>query len=260
MKLRRAIELDYQRTLKQIFKLIKPTLNFKTQVEKILKSKEFNKFIDIAVQKMINKTKLAIDKDWRSMAGKSPRGRQIYESLKKDAQNEIMRELLKRNVKYIKSAPIDIAERFVNITNEMTRQGKRPEEIEKHLKAIYPSMSNYKAKLIARTESSKANAALTESRAKKLRINWYEWDTSGDARVRKSHKNMNGVLVNYNNPPSPEKLVGEKSYGEYNPGEIFNCRCVALPVVDVNTIKFPKRVFHNGRIKLMTKSEFERIM
>jgi uncharacterized protein with gpF-like domain len=78
--------------------------------------------------------------------------------------------------------------------------------------------------------------------------------------VRNSHEILEGVLVNFNNPPSPEKLAGEKrDYGVYNAGEIFNCRCYPEPVIDFNDITFPTKVYFNGKITRMRKADFLKI-
>lgn len=58
-------------------------------------------------------------------------------------------------------------------------------------------------------------------------------------RVRKSHRIMEGVLVNWNMPPSPERLAGEKDVGNYHAGNIWNCRCYPEPLISVDDIRWP---------------------
>ena len=113
----------------------------------------------------------------------------------------------------------------------------------------------------ARTEVSKAQSALIRTRAEILNIQWYIWRTSQDERVRNSHKDMEGVLVSWKDPPSPEQLSKSKyQYGKYHAGDIFNCRCYAEPIVDIRFVKFPCKVYCNGRMIKMKKSEFLKIM
>jgi hypothetical protein len=71
---------------------------------------------------------------------------------------------------------------------------------------------------------------------------------------------MQGVIVNWRDPPSPEKLVNEKSVGHYHAGCVFNCRCYAAPVISINDITFPAKVYLGGVIKRMTRKQFEQIM
>jgi uncharacterized protein with gpF-like domain len=47
----------------------------------------------------------------------------------------------------------------------------------------------------------------------------------GDADVRESHAEVDGEVFNWNNPPTLSD--GETTH----PGEIYNCRCYAEPVL-----------------------------
>ena len=127
------------------------------------------------------------------------------------------------------------------------------EKTDKHAKAS--------ERLIARTEVSKTTTALTKARSENLGINWYVWRTVLDGlRVRKSHRIMEGVLVNWNMPPSPEKLAGEKDVGNYHAGNIWNCRCYPEPLISVDDIRWPHKIYINGRIEIISKKEFEKIL
>ena len=67
---------------------------------------------------------------------------------------------------------------------------------------------------------------------------------------------MEGVLVNWNDPPSPEKLVGEKPVGNYHAGNIWNCRCYPEPVVEPDWLPNRVKVYHDGQIEAMGKLQF----
>lgn len=131
-----------------------------------------------------------------------------------------------------------------NVVKELQKayekgEGLRGTEAEKILK----EQLGRRAKLIIRTESSKINAALTETRAKSLGIKAYIWSTSTDQRVRPSHKMMDGVLVFWNDAPTLDKM------GPAHAGEYPNCRCISLPVFELDDIKFPIKVAHNLEIE-----------
>jgi uncharacterized protein with gpF-like domain len=238
---------------------------------KMIKSKWFKDYATTAAYRMITMTRIDTAKSWRSAARKSTHGKEVFELLRNETDNDMMfQSLLERNVHYIKSAPIDMAEQMVEHISEAQITGRRPEQIASELKELFPHMTKGKAQLIARTESAKASSELVQSRAERLGFNWYIWRAIGhenrgngkygDGRVRKSHAYMDGVLVNYNDPPSPEALIGIASYGHYNAGEIFNCRCFASVVFDINEISFPHKVYHAGKIQMMTKAKFKEIM
>lgn len=71
---------------------------------------------------------------------------------------------------------------------------------------------------------------------------------------------MEGVLVNWNEPPSPEALAGEKSVGNYHAGNIWNCRCYPEPLIEIDDISWPHKVYTNGKIQTMGKMQFEQMM
>lgn len=101
-----------------------------------------------------------------------------------------------------------------------------------------------RARLIVRTESAKVNTALTEVRARSIGVQAYMWSTSDDQRVRDSHKLINNVMFFWNDPPrflytAKTGKISEMSGGC---GETPNCRCVALPVFELEDIQFPVRV------------------
>ncbi|MES2587001.1 MAG: phage minor head protein [Pseudomonadota bacterium] len=78
-----------------------------------------------------------------------------------------------------------------------------------------------RAQLIARDQTSKMNGAFTRARQESVGITKYVWQTSGDERVREEHASLDGETFSWDEPPE----VG-------NPGDDFNCRCVALPVIE----------------------------
>jgi hypothetical protein len=75
--------------------------------------------------------------------------------------------------------------------------------------------------------------------------------------VRGSHRLLQGVLVQWSDPPSPEALFHERSYGHYHAGNTFNCRCYPAPVLNLNTLVWPHRVYAGGAIRMMTLVRFK---
>lgn len=200
--------------------------------------------------------------NWRQAASKSLRGKEIYRMLQSELQGNVgarMEQLIAENAHYIKSVPQDVARMLTAHIQTQQMAGLRSEEIMKQIGPKLKHLSRYRIALIARTEVAKADTAITRARAEDIGLNWYQWQTSEDGRVRKSHRKMDQVLINWNDAPSPERLVGEKSVGKYNAGNIYNCRCVALPIVSLDEIKFPAKIYSGGEIKRLTLSEFRRI-
>ena len=111
----------------------------------------------------------------------------------------------------------------------------------------------------AKQDRSCASTALTQARSEQVGADWYEWLTSEDARVRDSHKKMNGILVAWAQPPSPERLAGEPSgLGPYHAGACPNCRCTSAPMLSIDDVDWPHKVHDGSTVKRMTRAEFER--
>lgn len=199
-------------------------------------------------------------RDWREAARHGSRGRMIYETIRKEmARRTDFDPIIERNAKYITSMASGVADK---VTKDMARgymHGKRPEELMHDVLQRWPELTEWHARLIARTETSKASTALTKVRAESAGLDWYVWRTSEDARVRTSHHHMDGVICSWSDPPSPEALIHEKSYGKYNPGEIFNCRCYPEVLLDYGDVSWPHKVYLGGRIRSMTLAAFKRL-
>ncbi|WP_216598097.1 hypothetical protein [Propionispora sp. 2/2-37] len=106
-----------------------------------------------------------------------------------------------------------------------------------------------------------AEEDLVENRAKYQQVSsWYVWKNVKEMWVMDSHKLMDGVLVNWNEPPCPELLSGrEEPFAYYHAGEIAGCRCYPEPLTRPGAIQWPRRVYINGNIAIMTHEQFEKI-
>jgi SPP1 gp7 family putative phage head morphogenesis protein len=268
---KRKDEIQYQKALKKITKALEKKLGGLTDLRIILRtikkftdSKEFHEYAYKASLKMVTSLFKDAGKTWRQAARENSKSKLIYEALKKEMTGPIglaVKEQVERNAKLIKDMPLKISKEITNHVAEETLKGRRSSDIMEDLQKLYPHMCESKAKLIARTECSKTSTALTKARCDDIGINWYEWNTAHDSRTRSSHKHMSGVLVNWNDTPAPEELIGVKStLGHYNAGNCPNCRCFCSPIVRVDFIDFPHKVYYQGKIQTMTKAQFKSIM
>ena len=267
-KTSKRLERNYEKILKviqnQFFQAISNKNNANEMINMlkvISRQHSFETYCQEIALKMVTSVYQKTEGNWRKAAEQNTKGREIYEVLKKEKQNLLMenviQKLIEQNAYFIKTLPLDIASDITKYIEKETTKGRRAEELVQEIKIKFPEKTKANAKCIARTEISKAQSALTKTRAEILNIQWYIWRTSQDERVRNAHKHMEGVLVSWKDPPSPEQLSKSKyQYGKYHAGEIFNCRCYAEPIVDIRFVKFPRKVYYNGRIVRMTKAEF----
>jgi SPP1 gp7 family putative phage head morphogenesis protein len=232
--------------------------------EALVRWSQISRFFEQAAEsiaaRMVTQTKIANARNWREAARKGSRGREIYESLRSEMGTEIgfrVEQLVRENAALISSLPEEIREATNREIARMTQEGLRASNIAKYLQKRVPEITRSRAMLVARTETAKANTALVQARSEELSVPWYQWETSRDGRVRRSHRHMQSVLVSWDDPPSPEKLVGEKSkLGAYHAGSCPNCRCYPEVLLRLSNVQWPKKVYSNGRIQSMTRTTF----
>lgn len=268
----KTVEKEYLNTLLKLVKIFKKIANssgndqqkYIDSMNSFQNSMQYEKFINSAVKRMVLLLDVGNQRTWREAAKKATKGKFLYRLLMdelKQGTGQIIQKQVMENVLLIKTLPNDVAQKVVNDIAENALKGARAESTEKIIRDKTDQHARASARLIARTETAKTMSALTKARCEQLGLRWYIWRTALDGtRVRLSHRIMEGVLVNWNSPPAPEELVGEKSEGHYHAGNIWNCRCYSEPVLELEDIRFPARVYYNGQIVMMNKSEFEQIM
>lgn len=233
----------------------------------LVSSPEWLKLSKSAALQMVSSVVAQNTKTWREAARKSQRGLVIHQVLKQEfGQNKVFQQMVSANAELISSLPADIAQRVTKHASTNTLAGLRPDALMSEIRKAAPELTETRVRLIARTETAKTQAAVTEVRAKQAGLNWYVWRTCQDARVRSSHDHMEDVICAYSSPPSPELLDPDTPPEEkkkpkyYGPGDIYNCRCYAEPVVDPDFLTFPVKVVRGGKIVRMNRTEFLKLM
>lgn len=182
-------------------------------------------------------------------------GKALELGVAKQETGAVAISLLNEQVALIKSLPIEAGLRAQRIAAENYLKGTRaqvdPELVERFLQerrtsiemqnlfAQHAGTEEFKeemersteiavnrAKLIARTETARANSAFVQARAKSVGSVGYIWRTTMDGAERESHAKMNGKYVEYSSPP--RLTDGTQGHA----GTFPNCRCwqdVVLP-------------------------------
>lgn len=271
-KMTRRIEEDFLKSLNFLSTLFEKIaiisgndVNlFQSKMQIFQNSVSYDNYINDIVKRMVTPLAARNYETWRKAARVSTRSHFLYtvlmEELKQGIKKDIDLQVIS-NAALIKTLPSDTAQKVVRDIEEYALSGLRAEEIEKLIQDKTRQHSRASARLIARTEVSKTTSALTKARSEELGLRWYVWRTMEDGdRVRKSHRIMNDVLVSWNNPPSPELLVKEKDVGRYHAGNIWNCRCYSEPLIDIDDVTWPHKVYINGGIQKMSKARFSLLM
>jgi hypothetical protein len=216
-------------------------------------------------QRMVTGIAATSARTWRMASRESMKGSLIHTALMQEMGGPVgdrMRELIAENAKLISSLPIEISRKVSSKLAERALAGERSEVSEAAIRKYTGHLAAWHVRLIARTETSKASTALTAARAEDLGLQYYIWKSSQDSRVRLSHRFMarnGGVICSFDNPPSPERLFGEKSnLGSYAPGNCPNCRCYPEVMLRLDQVKWPHRVFNGSSVLMMRLAAFRR--
>lgn len=109
--------------------------------------------------------------------------------------------------------------------------GNRHETMIDAIRKSY-GVTERKAKFLARQETNLLVTKLKETRYAESGVTEYRWRcVAGSPKhpVRRAHRKLDGTVQKFNHPP----IVSEpgQAVRRANPGQDFNCRCVAVPIV-----------------------------
>lgn len=151
--------------------------------------------------------------------------------------DQLLKVKISENAALITSIKNEYVEDVGKIIRDNVLNGERSSRLITEIKER-GGVSENRAKVIARTETSKVNAQLTRLRSEALGSKTYVWSTVIDERTRHDHVVMDGKLCRFDDPTvysdddgktwKPRKNIGGV---EILAGDIYNCRCTALPVV-----------------------------
>lgn len=242
-------------------KLSKETSEYSKRLEELATDPQFDQLANEAARKIITFQANTNARTWIEAARKTSRGSIIYRNLvselkRKDAFNN----LIAQSAYYIKTLPLSISDRIVKRVAKLSMEGLRPESIADKIKQYIPEASKASAQLIARTQVAKTYAAINQVRAESLGVRAYIWHTVGGPLVRDSHRHMDNVIVFYDDPPAPEVLIGKKSAGNYHAGGIYNCRCYMEPILSIDDITWPHKVYYKGSITRLSRKSFTKLL
>lgn len=150
-------------------------------------------------------------------------GKEYSRQLAESKAGQSATQLLNEQVSLIKSIPIEAGLRTQNLSQQAASGGRRVDEVAAEI-ARTEEVTESRAMLIARTETSKATATFNQARAESVGSSGYIWRTAEDGDVRESHAQMDGEFVSWSNPPTLDGMTGHA-------GCLPNCRCYAEVVL-----------------------------
>lgn len=144
----------------------------------------------------------------------------------------MLEKWISSNVDLIKTIPKESLGKLKETVYSDYMNGRSTTNIVKGLQRQY-GMDKRHAQLIARDQTAKLNAEITQSQQRDAGVNKYKWSTVCDGRVRDSHDALEGKIFSWDDPPETDD--GRRCH----PGEDYQCRCCAIPVFDIDELDLP---------------------
>lgn len=130
------------------------------------------------------------------------------------------------NVSLIKGISDDVVSRVEKTVTRALASATPHPVLAKQLEEEF-GYGERRAKLIARDQVGKLYGQIDASRQKDLGVTRFIWRASQDERVRDQHREWDGQIFRYDDPP-----IDDATGRPVLPGEAILCRCTAEPVLD----------------------------
>ena len=146
---------------------------------------------------------------------------------------ELLEQWFQENLGMISSIPQELVEQLRQVLWEDISNQVPVKQIAEHIQHTC-KVSQNRAKFIARDQVGKLQSRLTRQQQTDAGVREYIWSSVHDSRVRQQHRKLNGKKFSWDDPPVSDPKTGRRCH----PGEDYGCRCVALPVFNLN-VSFP---------------------
>lgn len=141
------------------------------------------------------------------------------------ADDSVIGAFRRRNLGLIRTLEAKQVDELGEVLDLATREGWPIDRLRRAVEERFEVARSH-ADLLARDQTLKLNAQLSQMRQTSVGITEYVWSTSNDERVREEHAELDGQRFSWTDPPASGPN-GER----WHPGEGYQCRCVAIAVV-----------------------------
>jgi SPP1 gp7 family putative phage head morphogenesis protein len=178
----------------------------------------------LKIESLFDKTIWKVERKFQA----SVRGITIAPKLTEQAASRVAAEYTNNLQLYIKDF---VEKETIELRQQIAlrvAKGQRYEGIARSIQDSY-GVSQNKAKFLARQETSLLMTKYKQVRYQESGVNEYKWKCvagSPNHPVRPMHKMHDGKIYRWDKPP-----VINSNGDRRNPGQDYNCRCVAIPIV-----------------------------
>lgn len=217
-----------------------------------IQGQSYNKTLLKRLEQIGNLNRKLTVTEWKRVV-KSTLGVDLFEDYYNGGNYQrLVDDWIQDNVRLIKSVPSDSLDEMQKIVMDGWHNARSTKAIMKDLQEQF-GVSKSKAKLLAVDQTSKLNAKLTQFQQTDAGCEEYTWSSSGDAKVRDRHRELDGKTFRWDKPP----IVDEKTGRRAHPGEDYYCRCVAIPKFSIEALNIPVQPKDWGEIDERTKKILE---
>ena len=219
---------------------------------KKISGKTFNRTLIKRIEQLANLNRKLTVNEWKRVVQKTL-GIDIFTDYYNGGNYQgLIDEWIQENVKLIKSVPTQSLDEMQKIVMDGWYNSRSTKAIMKDLQKQF-GISKNKAELIAVDQTSKLNAKLTQFQQTDAGCKEYIWSSSGDARVRDRHRELDGKTFRWDDPPIVDVKTGRRAH----PGEDYRCRCVAIPKFKIEELNIPVEPNNWNEIDERTKRILE---
>ena len=255
VNLAREMEKEVQRSLPKIIRIIEQERNqhfhadnfsdSSSQIQKIMQDSYypvFDKILDIhhitnSLRKSGKLTEKAVNRQWFQAIKKTLGVNILEDYYSGEFYQQILEQWIRENLDLISTLPKDLTTKLESTIMDGFVSGANVRDIAKDVESICNTSKKH-ARFIARDQIGKLQSRISRHQQEDAGVEEYIWTTSQDSRVRDSHKRLNNKKFRWDDPPVVDPKTGRRCH----PGEDYGCRCIALPVFNLDiTLPWEKR-------------------
>jgi len=185
------------------------------------------KWIRAVINQGQQKSARTLSRQVKTAASRNQEPTEILGLLRPDKSlNPMFANIIEQNVGLIKTIPRENLETFRTGLVALLTQDASWKQIQALIDKKF-SGAKVRAALIARDQVGKINASVDEYHQRVIGVRRYRWRTMGDGAVRSEHRKLNGTLQSWDKPPIVDRKTGRRAH----PGQDYQCRCYAEPVL-----------------------------
>jgi SPP1 gp7 family putative phage head morphogenesis protein len=145
------------------------------------------------------------------------------------ALKQAMQASVAENVQLIKSISSQYHTQIEGAVMRSLQPGGRGMADVREALSKYEGITEKRKDLIATDQVRKVTTAMNVERSKSAGIKKFKWRHSGGgSEPRELHLKLNNQTFSYDDPPVIDEKTGERGF----PGQLINCRCQAIPVIE----------------------------